>query len=98
MIANRLEKFEAYLAVQDSGAYNMLDPRARSLANEMSDYEITRQDWIWIIKNYSELMFEYDGEVMSECCSADIENLNDDIGICSECKDWCGPLEPEYTE
>jgi hypothetical protein len=98
MIADRLEKFEAYLAVQDSGAYNMMDPRAISLASEMNDIEITQQDWLWMIKNYSELLFEYEGEVMSECCSADIPNLNDGIGICAECKDWTSPLQPEYTE
>lgn len=46
------EKFGAYLAVQESGYYNMLDPRARALANEMNDLDITRGEWVDMIKNY----------------------------------------------
>ena len=52
-------KFEAYLQVQEIGAYNMLDPRARALAQELSGIEIDRADWIYIIKNYSELKERY---------------------------------------
>jgi hypothetical protein len=52
---NALEKFQAYLAVQESGYYNMLDPRARSLAEEMSDVEISKSDWVYMIKNYKSL-------------------------------------------
>ena len=52
-------KFEAYLQVQEIGAYNMLDPRARELAQELSGIEIDRADWIYIIKNYSELKEQY---------------------------------------
>ena len=46
------EKFGAYLAVQESGYYNMLDPRARALANEMNDLSITKSEWVDMIKNY----------------------------------------------
>lgn len=46
------EKFGAYLAVQESGYYNMLDPRARALANEMNDLDITRGEWVDMIDNY----------------------------------------------
>jgi len=56
---NMKEKFEAYLQVQEIGAYNMLDPRARELAQELSGIEIDRADWIYIIKNYSELKEQY---------------------------------------
>lgn len=53
------EKFEAYLAVQEMGAYNMLDPRARELAQEFCDETITRGDWINIIQNYQQLKEKY---------------------------------------
>ncbi len=52
------EKFEAYLAVQQSGYYNMLDPRARALASEMNDLEISKSDWVYMIKNYEKLKEE----------------------------------------
>lgn len=45
----------AYLAVQESGVYNMFDPRSRELANEMNDLSITRSEWIFMMSNYSEL-------------------------------------------
>lgn len=54
-----LEKFQAYLAVQESGYYNMLDPRARKLAEEMNDIEISKSDWVYMIKNYQELIKKY---------------------------------------
>jgi hypothetical protein len=50
----------AYRAVQDSGFYNMLDPRARALANEMNDLEITKQQWSFIMTNYSKLKKTYE--------------------------------------
>jgi len=52
-------KFEAYLQVQEIGAYNMLDPRARDLAQEFCEEEISRADWVHMIKNYSELKEQY---------------------------------------
>ena len=52
-------KFEAYLQVQEIGAYNMLDPRARDLAQELCEEEISKADWVYIIKNYSELKEQY---------------------------------------
>lgn len=57
-MTNLKEKFEVYLAVQESGYYNMIDPRARELACEMNDIEISRADWIYLIANYSELKRE----------------------------------------
>lgn len=55
-------KFEAYLRVQEIGAYNMFDPRARDLAQELCEEEISKGDWVYIIKNYSELKEQYDTE------------------------------------
>ena len=52
-------KFEAYLNVQEIGAYNMFDPRARDLAQEFCEEEISRDDWVHMIKNYSELKEQY---------------------------------------
>lgn len=52
------EKFEAYLAVQECGYYNMFDPRARALASEMNDVEISKSEWVYIIKNYEKLSEE----------------------------------------
>lgn len=46
------EKFGAYVAVQESGLLNMLDPRARALANEMNDLDITKGEWVDMMKNY----------------------------------------------
>lgn len=50
----------AYRAVQDAGFYNMLDPRARALANEMNDLEISRQQWAFIMTNYDKLKKTYE--------------------------------------
>ena len=52
------EKFEAYLAVQENGYYNMFDPRARALASEMNDLDISKSEWVYIIKNYERLKEE----------------------------------------
>ena len=51
---NRAE-FEAYEEVRLGGEYNMFDPRARDLAQEFCEEEISRGDWVHMIKNYSEL-------------------------------------------
>ena len=53
------EKFEAYLQVQEIGAYNMFDPRARDLAQEFCEDYISREDWTFIINNYKQLKEEY---------------------------------------
>jgi len=53
------EKFEAYLQVQEIGAYNMFDPRARDLAQEFCETYISKEDWIYIINNYKKLKEEY---------------------------------------
>ena len=48
----------AYLNVQEIGAYNMFDPRARDLAQEFCEEEISKADWIHMIKNYATLKEE----------------------------------------
>jgi len=52
---NALEKFQAYVAVQQTGYFNMFDPRARELAEEMGDMNISKSDWVYIMKNYKSL-------------------------------------------
>lgn len=47
------EKFERYELVRQQGYYNMLDPRARELSN------LTEEDYMYIIRNYSELSLRY---------------------------------------
>jgi len=49
------EQFMEYRDVQDSGMFNMFDPQAR----EMTD--LSRDEWLYIIKNYSELKEKYEG-------------------------------------
>ena len=34
----------------------------------------------------------------SECCCATLLNFNDGLGICSDCKEWAGPIEQEADE
>ena len=41
------EEFAQYLEVQESGAYNMLDPMARQITT------LDKKQWIHIIKNYA---------------------------------------------
>ena len=43
------QQFEEYKEVQEMGAYNMLDPRARDLTT------LTKQEWVAIMKNYEDL-------------------------------------------
>lgn len=47
------EQFDEYKQVQDMGAYNMFDPRARELT------DLSKQEWAYIIKNYEELYKNY---------------------------------------
>lgn len=54
------EMWFAYRGVQDAGYYNMFDPRARELANEMNDLEMTRQQWVFIMTNYNKLKEAYE--------------------------------------
>lgn len=50
-----MEEWIQYRAIQDSGMFNMFDPQAREMTN------ISRDKWIKIIKNYSELKEKFEG-------------------------------------
>ena len=49
------KKFKAYELVRELGAYNMFSPKARELAQEFCEEEISRDDWVFMIKNYNSL-------------------------------------------
>lgn len=40
------EEFEQYVQVQQSGKYNMLDPRAREMTT------LNKEQWVHIVRNY----------------------------------------------
>ena len=50
------EQWDEYRDVQDSGLYNMFDPNAREMTG------LSKQEWIHIMKNYSELKTKHEGE------------------------------------
>ena len=54
------DKWESYRWVQKSGMYNMFDPNAREMT------ELTKNEWLYIMKNYSELETKYEGELQNE--------------------------------
>jgi len=54
------DKWESYRGVQTSGMYNMFDPNAREMT------ELTKNEWLYIMKNYSELETKYEGELQDE--------------------------------
>ena len=43
------DKFQEYKRVQESGAYNMFDPRARELT------ELSKAEWVTIMREYEKL-------------------------------------------
>ena len=47
------EKWNEYVTVQKSGAFNMFDPRAREMTS------LTKEEWIYIISNYGKLNEKY---------------------------------------
>ena len=50
------EQWDEYRYVQDIGLYNMYDPNARAMT------DLSKQEWIHIMKNYSELKTKHEGE------------------------------------
>ena len=48
------EQFNEYTEVQLLGAYNMFSPKAMAMTN------LSKQEWLYIMKNYRELMEKYD--------------------------------------
>jgi len=54
------EKFKAYVGVQKSGLTNMFDiQKVRKLAENFYSVELTKQDCLYIMKNYAALLAEY---------------------------------------
>ena len=54
------EQFEAYVAVQMSGVTNMFDRQAVvHYAREFCDVELSKENIVYIFKNYAELKEEY---------------------------------------
>ena len=49
------EQWNEYRDVQDSGEFNMYDPNARAMT------DLSRAEWIHIMKNYSELKEKFEG-------------------------------------
>ena len=49
------EQFQEYRNIQDSGMFNMFDPNARACT------DLTKNEWIHILKHYSELKEQYEG-------------------------------------
>ena len=50
-----MQEWIEYVAIQETGMFNMLDPQAR----EMTD--ISRDKWVYILTNYSSLREAYNG-------------------------------------
>ena len=48
-------QWEQYRDVQDSGQFNMFDPRARAMTN------LSKNEWIHIISNYTDLKEKFEG-------------------------------------
>ena len=51
------EEWDEYRDVQDSGMFNMFEPRAREMTS------LSKQKWLHIISNYDELSNKYKGEL-----------------------------------
>ena len=50
------EQWEEYREVQMSGEFNMFSPDARAMT------DLTKEEWLYVLKNYSELKDKYEGE------------------------------------
>ena len=50
------EEWDEYKDVQDSGLVNMFTPDARAMTS------LTKQEWLYVLKNYSQLKTKYEGE------------------------------------
>lgn len=55
----QLKNFAAYVRVQESGRFNMFDPRARLLTG------LGRDDYIFVMDNYTELQQQYEQQKAS---------------------------------
>ena len=50
------EQWDEYRCIQDSGAYNMIDPNARAMT------DLSKSEWIYIMSNYEKLEEKYEGD------------------------------------
>ena len=48
-------QWKQYKDVQNSGQFNMFDPRARAMTN------LSKNEWIHIISNYTDLKKKFEG-------------------------------------
>ena len=48
-------QWKQYRDVQNSGQFNMFDPRARAMTN------LSKNEWIHIISNYTDLKEKFEG-------------------------------------
>ena len=53
------EKFIAYLQVQQMGKYNMFDPLARQCVEELCEVKVSLEDYVYMMRNYTELYNKY---------------------------------------
>ena len=53
------EKFIAYLQVQQEGKFNMFDPVAHHCVEELCGQEVSLMDYVYMMRNYTELYNEY---------------------------------------
>lgn len=53
------EKFIAYLQVQQIGKYNMFDSLARQCVEELCGLEVSLKDYVYMMRNYTELYNKY---------------------------------------
>lgn len=53
------EKFIAYLQVQQMGKYNMFDPVAHFAVEELCGQKVSLEDYVYMMRNYSELYNHY---------------------------------------
>ena len=50
------KEWDEYRDVQDSGMFNMFDPRAREMSS------LDKRQWLYVMENYDELSLIYEGE------------------------------------
>ena len=53
------EKFIAYLQVQQEGKFNMFDPIAHHCVEELCGLEVSLEDYVYMMRNYTELYNQY---------------------------------------
>lgn len=54
------EQFEEYKDVQEYGEVNMMSPQAREMT------ELSKQEWIFIMKNYENIIAKFEQEEQDE--------------------------------